>query len=256
MRSLLDATAPYIDRFKGIRISTRPDAIDDETLTLLKSYKTTAVELGAQSMSDTVLSANGREHTADDVRKAARLIQRYDMELGLQMMTGLYQSTDALDRMTAEAFVRLQPATVRIYPTIVMDHTRLGELYKAGRYRPQTLDSAVELCADLLTLFDENRIKVIRIGLHDTETLRRDMLAGPYHPAFRELCESRIMLNKAIALLEDKPRGAYTIAVNPKSRSRMTGNRKSNLTALQSMGYQITITEDDSVSLNDIIILI
>jgi hypothetical protein len=91
--------------------------------------------------------------------------------------------------------------------------------------------------------------------LHDTDTLRRDMLAGPYHPAFRELCESRIMLNKAIALLEDKPRGAYTIAVNPKNRSRMTGNRKSNLTALQSMGYQITITEDDSVSLNDIIIL-
>lgn len=255
MRSLLDATTPYIDRFKGIRISTRPDAIDDEVLSLLKGYKTTAVELGAQSMDDGVLNANDRGHTADDVRRAAALIQRYDMELGLQMMTGLYQSTDALDRFTAEEFVRLNPATVRIYPTIVMRGTRLGLLYEQGEYVPQTLDSAVALCADLLTLFADHGIKVIRVGLHDTESLRRDMLAGPYHPAFRELCESRIMLRRAIALLRDKPHGAYTIAVHPKSRSKMTGNKRSNLIALSKEGYQIRIAENDTLSDNEIIIL-
>lgn len=255
MRSLLDATIPYIDRFRGIRISTRPDAIDDEVLTLLKSYKVTSVELGAQSMSDKVLAANGRGHTAEDVRIAARSIQRYDMELGLQMMTGLYQSTDKLDRATAEGFIRLHPATVRIYPTIVMRHTRLGELYQAGLYQPQSLDEAVTLCADLLTLFEENHIKVIRVGLHDTPTLQRDMLAGPYHPAFRELCESRIMLNKAVALLRNKTQGAYSAAVHPKSRSKMTGNRKANLIALKNLGYEINITEDDSLDTNDVIIL-
>ena len=247
MRSLLDATAPYIDRFKGVRVSTRPDAIDDEVLTLLKSYKTTAIELGAQSMSDAVLSANDRGHTADDVKKAAELIQRYDMELGLQMMTGLYQSTDALDRMTAYAFIRLKPATVRIYPTIVMRGTRLGSLYESGVYQPQTLDDAVDLCADLLEKFTDHGIKVIRVGLHDTETLRCDMLAGPWHPAFRELCESRLMLRKVTSLLRDKPHGAYTLTVNPKSRSKMTGNQKKNLIALKSMGYDITITEDASI---------
>lgn len=247
MLSLLDATAPYIDRFKGVRISTRPDAIDDETLSLLKAYQTTAVELGAQSMSDAVLAANDRGHTAADVRKAAELIQRYDMELGLQMMTGLYQSTDALDRETAREIIRLNPATVRIYPTIVMRNTRLGDLYASGDYTPQTLDGAVDLCADLLTMFSENRIKVIRVGLHDTPALRRSMLAGPWHPAFRELCESRIMLRKATGLLHDKPHGAYRLSVNPKSRSKMTGNHKSNLTALCEMGYEIKITEDSSV---------
>ncbi len=248
MLSLLDATVPYIDRFKGIRISTRPDAVDGEVLALLRDYRVTAVELGAQSMSDTVLSANDRGHTAEDVRTASRLIQRYDMELGLQMMTGLYQSTDALDRATAEEFVRLRPGTVRIYPTIVMRHTRLGELYESGEYTPQTLDSAVDLCADLLTLFGESGIKVIRAGLHDTPSLRADMLAGPYHPAFRELCESRIMLRKATELLRDKPRGEYVLAVNPRSRSKMTGNQKSNLFALQKRGYDIRITEDNSLS--------
>ncbi len=247
MRSLLDAAAPYLDRFKGIRISTRPDAIDDEVLALLKSYKTTAVELGAQSMSDIVLSANDRGHTADDVRRAAALIQRYDMELGLQMMTGLYQSTDLLDKATAEEFVRLDPATVRIYPTIVMAGTRLGELYQKGAYSPQTLDSAVDLCADLLTLFSDSGIRVIRVGLHDTPSLRRDMLAGPYHPSFRELCESRLMLRKAVALLRDRPHGAYSLSVNPRSRSKMTGNQKANLTALADMGYIIQFTEDPSI---------
>lgn len=255
MLSLLDATAPYIDRFQGIRISTRPDAIDDEILSLLKTYKVTSIELGAQSMSDAVLAVNGRGHTADDVRKAAALIQRYDMELGLQMMTGLYQSTEKLDRYTAEEFIRLRPATVRIYPTIVMRHTRLGELYEAGEYAPQTLDESVALCADLITLFENSGVKVIRVGLHDTETLRRDMLAGPYHPAFRELCESRIMLNRTIALLCDRPRGAYTVAVHPKSRSKMTGNKKANLISLKDKGYQIAITEDSNLSENDIIIL-
>ena len=247
MRSLLDAAAPYTDRFRGIRISTRPDAIDDEVLTLLKAYKVTSVELGAQSMSDDVLAANDRGHTAGDVRRAANLIQRYDMELGLQMMTGLYQSTDAIDRMTAEQFVLLRPATVRIYPTIVMRGTRLGTLYETGTYRPQTLENAVDLCADLLTLFDRDHIRVIRVGLHDTPTLRRDMLAGPYHPAFRELCESRLMLRRAVSLLEGRPHGAYTLTVNPKCRSKMTGNRKSNLTALIEKGYTISISEDASV---------
>lgn len=247
MLSLLDATVPYIDRFKGIRLSTRPEAIDDEVLTLLKSYKVTAIELGAQSMSDTVLSANDRGHTAYDVRKASELIKGYGIELGLQMMTGLYKSSDALDRFTAEEFVRLKPSTVRIYPTIVMRGTRLGELYEAGLYQPQTLDSAVDLCADLLTLFDAHGIRVIRVGLHDTDTLRRDMLSGPYHPAFRELCESCLMLRRLTALLQDKPHGGYTVAVHPKSRSKLTGNKKANLTALKELGYHITVTEDSMI---------
>ncbi len=255
MLSLLDATTPFIERFKGIRISTRPDAIDDEILRLLKSYRVTSIELGAQSMSDTVLAANDRGHTADDVTKAAALIQRYDMELGLQMMTGLYQSTEKLDRKTAEEFIRLRPETVRIYPTIVMRRTRLGELYESGAYQPQTLDEAVNLCADLISLFEDSSVKVIRVGLHDTPTLHEDMLAGPYHPAFRELCESRRMLTKAIRLLQDKPQGSYTIAVHPKSRSKMTGNKKANLIALKDKGFQITITEDGKLSENDVIIL-
>ena len=252
MLSLLEATAPYIGRFKGIRISTRPDAIDAEVLDVLGRYRVTSIELGAQSMSDAVLTANDRGHTADDVRRAARMITDGGFELGLQMMTGLYGSSGALDRLTAEEFIKLSPATVRIYPTIVMCGTRLGELYAAGAYQPQDLNSAVELCAELMTLFDRRSIKVIRVGLHDTPTLAENMLAGPYHPAFRELCESRILLKKTLELLYGKPAGAYTLAAHPRSRSKLIGNQKSNLAALRDRGYTIQITEDDSMKPLDV----
>lgn len=252
MLSLLEATAPYIGRFKGIRISTRPDAIDAEVLDVLGRYRVTSIELGAQSMSDAVLTANDRGHTADDVRRAARMITDGGFELGLQMMTGLYGSSGALDRLTAEEFIKLSPATVRIYPTIVMRGTRLGELYAAGAYQPQDLNSAVELCAELMTLFARRSIKVIRVGLHDTPTLAENMLAGPYHPAFRELCESRILLKKTLELLYGKPAGAYTLAAHPRSRSKLIGNQKSNLAALRDRGYTIQITEDDSMKPLDV----
>lgn len=255
MLSLLEATVPYIDRFKGIRISTRPDAIDGEVLALLKRYRVTAIELGAQSMSDEVLAANDRGHTADDVRAAARLIREQGFELGLQMMTGLYGSSDDLDRYTAREFIRLCPDTARIYPTIVMKGTRLGELYEAGLYRPQELEPAAELCAELMRLFDDSGVRVIRVGLHDTPTLRSDMLAGPYHPAFRELCESRMMLARLTDLLGTLPQGEYRVAVHPRSRSKLTGNRKANLAALRERGYLLNIVEDDSIDLMDVVLL-
>lgn len=248
MLSLLEATSPYIDRFKGIRVSTRPDAIDREVLDILHSYHVTSIELGAQSMSDDVLLANDRGHTSDDVRAASHLIKEYGFELGLQMMTGLYRSCDELDRYTAREFIRLSPDTVRIYPTIVMRGTRLGELYSAGLYTPQSLNSAVELCAELLTMFAENGIRVIRTGLHATPELEDNMLSGPFHPSFRELCESRIMLDKAMSMLSGIESGAVTLTVSPKSRSKLTGNRRSNLIALHKLGYEVTVREDDSLS--------
>ena len=247
MLSLLKATAPYIDRFKGIRISTRPDCIDKEMLSLLKTFRVSSIELGAQSMSDMVLTANDRGHSAANVRTASRLIRDFGFELGLQMMTGLYKSTPESDTETARQFIALRPDTVRIYPTIVMKHTRLGDLYEAGEYRPQTLEEAVALVSRLLTMFKEENIRVIRVGLHDSESLKENRLSGPYHSAFKELCESRIMLDRAMELLSGKDRGAYTLAVNPRCRSKMTGNKKANLSALKEMGYDITIVEDKSV---------
>ncbi|MBQ3903792.1 MAG: radical SAM protein, partial [Eubacterium sp.] len=138
MTELLDAAEPYVKSgaVSGIRISTRPDYIDDEILTLLKSKGVTAIELGAQSMDDEVLSANLRGHTAADVVNASKLIKSYGFELGLQMMTGLYLDTDEKDIETARKIIELKPETVRIYPTVVLKGTYLEELYDGKAYRP------------------------------------------------------------------------------------------------------------------------
>lgn len=109
----------------------------------------TAVELGAQSMSDEVLEANDRGHSAEDVRKAAALIRQSGIELGLQMMTGLYRDTPERCLYTADEFIKLYPKTVRIYPTVILKNTRLGELSQAentSRFRLRKRWTCVPFC--------------------------------------------------------------------------------------------------------------
>lgn len=204
MLSLLEAAKWAVDRygFKGVRCSTRPDAIDEEVLDVLKEHRVTAVELGAQSMDDGVLLMNRRGHTAEDTRRAAGLIREAGLELGLQMMTGLYGSTAEKDRETGREFLRLRPETVRIYPTIVLPGTELCRLYETGEYRPQELPEAVEMCAELLDMFEGAGVRVIRAGLHPGRELEERMAAGPYHQAFRQLAESRRFLMKLLEKLE------------------------------------------------------
>ena len=174
MISLLETAKPYIEsgKIKGIRCSTRPDAIDDEVLSLLKSYGVTAIELGAQSMNDAVLSANLRGHTADDVRNASRLIKEYGFELGLQMMTDLYLSTPELDIETAKEIIKLNPDTVRIYPTVTLKNTYLEKLMIEGKYIPSSIESTISLCAKLVPMFNDKGIKIIRLGLHASDDVK------------------------------------------------------------------------------------
>ena len=248
MISLLERAKKYIDEgfFKGVRISTRPDCINEHKLEILKKYSVSAIELGAQSMDDRVLTLNERGHTADDVRKASALIRQYGFELGLQMMTGLYGSDDEKDIFTAQELIKLKPQTVRIYPTIVLEGTTLATLLKEGEYQPQTLEDAVNLCAKLILMFHENGIKVIRLGLHSGGNVDEGYLAGAYHPAFRELCEGRIYLKKMLGALKNLDQKMhYEIEVPMLSLSKAKGQLKINEKLLKNQGYYCIIKGND-----------
>lgn len=249
MVALLEPAKKAVERwgYHGIRCSTRPDAIDGEILELLKACHTTAVELGAQSMDEEVLRLNHRGHTAEDTRRAAELIQQAGLELGLQMMTGLYGSTGEKDGETARQLIALGPDTARIYPTVVLEHTELAELYRKGFYQPQTLEEAVELCGKLLPLFENAGVKVIRMGLHAEEDVEHRRVAGPYHPAFRELVESRVFLEKLLPELEKLGPGAYRVKVNPRSLSVGVGQKRANVEALGKRGFTVAFSTDASV---------
>ncbi len=248
-RMLLEAAYPYVEKglFRGIRISTRPDAISAKILRELRSFGVCAIELGAQSMEDEVLRKNRRGHTARDTETAAAMIREAGFSLGLQMMTGLFgQSAEsALD--TAEKLIALSPDTVRIYPAIVMPDTELAALYQRGEYVPQELDEAAELCALLLERFEEAGIRVIRVGLHDEEGLREKRIAGPYHPAFRELCESRILRRRIEALLARTDSPQPTVRICPRDLSKAIGQKKENLLYFENRGIRIRFVTDETV---------
>lgn len=247
MTELLEATVPFADKFAGIRISTRPDCIDDEILDFLKQYGVKAIELGAQSMDDEVLALNRRGHTAEDVIKASELIKAKGFELGLQMMTGLYGDTDQKAILTAERIADLKPVTVRIYPTVVLEGTELDRLYKAGEFKPQSVEEASNLCVKLIPIFENAGIKIIRLGLHASEDIKGKMTAGAYHPAFRELCLGKIYLNNALKALENKQKGAVTLAVGDRFLSQMAGQKRINIVSLKEMGYDVRIKSDSSL---------
>ena len=235
MVSLLEAVQPYLGAggFSGIRISTRPDAIGEEILELLKRYGVNAIELGIQSMKDRVLAANHRGHTAQDTVRAARLIRQAGIEFGAQMMTGLYQSSVQDDRETAQEIADLHPATVRIYPTIVLTGTQLAEQFDRGDYLPPSLEESTALCAELLLFFERQGIRVIRLGLHAQESLQQGMVAGPYHPAFRELCEARLYRENALEQMQTFAPGVpLDLWVGEGCSSKMAGQYRCNLIEL------------------------
>ena len=215
---------------------------------MLKEYGVTSIELGAQSMDDEVLLANRRGHTAKDVENASELIKSYGFELGLQMMTGLYKDSEEKAIKTAEKIIALSPQTVRIYPTVVLKGTYLADLYLSGEYKPLNADESAQLCAKLVLLFEKNNIKIIRLGLHSSEDIKKNMLAGGFHDSFGELVKSRIMVDKILAL----PPADYEVAVNSKSLSKLKGNKKSNIYLLIERGYNIKIVIDNSLDVDEL----
>lgn len=254
MTALLEQAYPYVNGGKvcGIRCSTRPDCIDRDVLNVLKSYGVTAIELGAQSMDNAILAANNRGHSAENVYNGSALIKEYGFELGLQMMTGLYLSTPEKDIETAEKIAEIKPDTVRIYPTVILKGTRLGELYKSGEYVPYSFETAAEICAGMLEMFERKGIRVIKLGLHASETVEADMLGGFYHPAFREICEGILFRREIEKHVEAG--GKYIVYTAPNAVSKAAGQKKCNIKYFSEKGINIKIMQDKSLKNREIIV--
>lgn len=250
MIELLSSAYEYVKRGKvsGIRVSTRPDAIDEEILKILSDYGVTSIELGAQSMVESVLELNKRGHSVQSVIDASRLIKDAGFSLGLQMMTGLYGDNDDGALYTAGEFIKLKPDTVRIYPTVILKGTLLEKYLSEGIYKGQSVDEAVNICAKLVPMFEKNGIKVIRVGLHASEDVKNSMAGGAYHEAMGELVASKILYNK----INELEKGKYTVYVNNKTFPKLIGQKRSNISLLNSNGYELKIIRDETVKDNDL----
>lgn len=247
---LLSTAYEYIKQKKvdSIRISTRPDYIDKKILKRLKKYKVKTIELGVQSANDYILKKAGRGHTFEDVVKASKLIRWYGFELGHQMMVGLPESTTVDEINTAKQLIKLKPKMVRIYPVLVIKNTKLEKDYNEGKYKPLTVTQAVEVCKELVKLFVKKHIEVIRIGLQPTDTItnpdndRSEVVAGPFHPAFRQLVESGMwydVIVEKIKQLNTKVK-EVVVTVNPADVNNVIGQRKDNINNLRDV-YDVNL---------------
>lgn len=215
-------------RIDAIRLSTRPDYIDENILEVLKKYGVSIIELGVQSMDDEVLLKSNRGHTVEDVYKASRLIKEKNFILGLQMMVGLPGDSESKDLKTAEEFVKIGPDMVRIYPALVIRDTYMELMYNKGEYAPLCIDDCIEICSRIYLMFEKNNINIIRIGLQATENIRegKDIIAGPFHPAFRELVESRILNDVIMHLYSRCKANTVTIYVSERTISKIYAGKK------------------------------
>ncbi len=173
----------------GVRISTRPDYVADETADYLKRYGVNTVELGVQSMDDNVLRLSGRGHDSLRTVAAVKILKGF-ARVGLQFMPGLPGDTVDTILETTKRIIALSPDFVRVYPALVLKNTALHKMYLNGNYIPWTLDNMVPVCREISALLKEANIPVIRMGLHPSKDLVENIVCGPFHPSFRQLVEN------------------------------------------------------------------
>lgn len=251
MNELLDTVAPYLHKglFSGIRVSTRPDSLDQERLEIMKRGGVRTVELGVQSMDDGVLSFSARGHTAKDSERAVHFLRDAGFCVGVQLMPGLPGDTRGTFLSTIDRVIGLAPDMARIYPALVISGTGLARLYQSGKYRPLTLDQAVEMCAESCGRLEKAAIPVIRMGLMSSPTLVEpgQILAGPWHEAFGFLVRSTMYRKQIEPQLP--PRGKrHKIRIRASNREipLLRGYRNEGLEWISSQtGAQVLAVEPD-----------
>ncbi len=233
MIELLDLAQSYVNagEVTGIRFSTRPDYIDEEIIGILKNYTISAAELGIQSMSDRVLEASKRGHTASQTEKAVNLLVDAGFDVVGQMMVGLPGSAPDDEIRTAERIAGMGCTAARIYPTVVFRGTELHDMTESGEYYPLTVEEAVQRSADVLEIFLKNQVDCIRIGLCDSENLHgTEYASGPNHPALGELIEGEIYFRRICQELDslDEIPDICTVFIPTGEISKAVGQKRCN----------------------------
>ncbi|MDY6989019.1 MAG: radical SAM protein [Thermodesulfobacteriota bacterium] len=235
---LLEEAQAFVEKGQvdGIRFSTRPDTVTAAALKEVAPYTIRTIEVGAQSMNDTVLALSQRGHTRADTQRAVKVLKACNVKVGLQIMPGLPGATPESVLETGQQVATLRPDFVRIYPTVVVKNTLLEKWYQSGRFTPLSLPGAVELTKRLYLLFTGANVPVIRMGLQPSSSLRASgqVVAGPFHPAFGHLVHSALFLDLATqALASEKGLSKrVTVKVYPSDIPKLVGQERENIRRL------------------------
>ncbi len=255
-RELLGIAKSYKDSklIDYIHLSTRPDYIDEEILLNLKKYSVDIIELGVQSLNDEVLLKSSRGHTVEDVYRASDIIKKYGFILGHQIMIGLPGDDFQKDIDTAKKIIDMKPDITRIYPALVVKNTPMQIMYNEKKYNPYTLEDAVYVSKIIYSMFVANNINVIRIGLQPTEEINygKDLVAGPFHPSFRELVEGSIYCDIILKFMNNYINEEVELYINSKDISKLYASKKRffNDMKLQIIPNKLLVKQNDSIQRN------
>ena len=257
MIALLSAAAEYVEKYNlaGIRLSTRPDYIDEEILDILRRYNVTNIELGIQSLFDDVLSACKRGCTVEQCERACKLINSAGFGLTGQIMLGLPNSNRDKDITTAQRLADLGVQSARIYPAVILQDTELLNMYNHGEYTPISLDEAIFRAKEIKKIFDAHNIKILRMGLCSSDNINLNSCIGPYHPAFGELVEGELMYDKLCADIAniiaecDDTNAPLIIEARKKHISKIVGHGRKNIIRIEAkFSKNIKIVENNDIN--------
>ncbi len=259
---LLQWISPYIleRKIDAVRFSTRPDTISKQRLDLIQSFPVSMVELGVQSMNDKVLLASKRGHTAKETQAAIPLLKKHGYRTGVQVMVGLPKDNKVSLMESTRKLAALLPDAARIYPLLVLKNSLIEHWYRDGKYTPLSLEESVRLAGQMVNIFTENKVKVIRVGLQSSDGMDDPsmVVAGPWHPAFGHLVFSRIMFEKACARIDRYCRSHSVcrlwLRVHPSSESRLRGDKNENMEQfrLRYPDLDISICQDRSLAVDEV----
>ena len=237
--NLLKKVRPWIKegRVNAIRLSTHPLFIDEKRLALLKKYDVGTIELGIQSTDPNVLELSGRPCSWEAVESAVRLIRKNGFRLGLQLMSGLPGDSEQTFAKSLDDVLSLKPDFVRLYPTLVIRHTELFQMYQEGKFTPWSLERTVDNLKIAVKKFRAENIPVIRLGLHPDPSLLKNLVAGPYHPALRYLVDCRIGFDEMADGIRERKNinGRVKFKVPSNRISVYIGHKRENIQKLKTM---------------------
>ena len=254
IRELLGVVAPYLQEgiFLSVRVSTRPDSLDEEKAALLRGLGVSTVELGTQSMDDEVLRMTRRGHSALDTERTVGLLRQHGFRVGIQLMPGLPGDSAERFSATVQQVIRMKPDMVRLYPVVVIRGTELAQWVESGKYQPLALEEAVRICAESCLCLEQAGIPVIRIGLMASASLREkgQVLGGPWHESFGHLVRSEIYQRRIEAFLPGPGEAErITIRIPSKEIALFRGHRNEGIRRIEKRTKALIegILPDDSL---------
>lgn len=242
-KSYLNIANKYLNsgRIDSIRLSTRPDYINDDILAMLKEYGVGTIELGVQSMKDDILDKVRRGHTSKDVINASKKIKEYGIRLGHQIMIGLPESTIEDEIYTIRESLKLEPSQLRLYPVYVIEDSELYAMYKNNVYKPLSISESVKRCKEVIKECQKTNVAIIRLGLQSTSeiTASNSNIFGPVSDNFAEYVMADLVRDRIIEELKDKkieediviyvPKKYISITIGPKKINKIYFEQKYNI---------------------------